>query len=201
MMKLILLWVIDYFRWTQLAAMFSLWGFHLLMLLSLFMLSNPEQSLSGAVTVIEWLLRLPLLGDWLAPYLTEENHEQRTAADLKSLLFWSWAVVSLLSMLLSFAFDKLFGPFKPWTLKRKLSLALLCTFVLLLAFFFAVQLNPELTANASGRQLLISGSVMFFFLLFITAYALCISHGLKYLAGMIAEVNLTQGNEPKRYGL
>lgn len=179
--------LIDYVRWTQLTPLVTMWFFALLMLVAMFFVNNQETVLDTLVPVWLWLESLP----WVAESLSrmeasaaEEGRASLGGGDLQAIALRAWAVISLVFMLLALIADWLFGPFKPWTLRRKLSLiALAC--VLLMAGFVAMYFaDPEgFNGPASQWILMFTGVTVLVFI--INAWCLSIAHALGWVKRLI----------------
>lgn len=175
--------LVDYLRWIQITPMLTLWLFALLMLVGMFFANNQEAVLDALVPVWLWFESLP----WVRESLTrmeasaaEEGPISLNGGDLKAIALRAWAVISLVFMLLALIAGWLFGPFKPWTLRRKLGLiALAC--VLLLAGFAAVYFaDPEeFNGPASQWMLMFTGVAVLIFI--VSAWCLSIAHVLGWV--------------------
>lgn len=114
-------WVLGYMRWTQLTPMVLLWGFGLVMVLALAFVNFQEQAVPTVQVFLEWLVALPVAGEYVKTFLADENSNTHISnTDFESLVLSAWAVLSLLLMLIGMVLSTLFGPFKPWKLKSKL---------------------------------------------------------------------------------
>ena len=123
-LKLLLSLGLGYMRWTQLTPMLLMWGFALLMLLALTFVNFQQQTISALASLLEWLTQLPLVGTRIASFLSGESTGiHLNTGDFESLVLSTWAVASLALMLAGMVISWLFGPFRPWTLKRKIVLA------------------------------------------------------------------------------
>jgi hypothetical protein len=168
-------------RWTQLTPMIMVWGFALLMLLALTVVNFQQQTISAIEFVLEWLVQLPLVGERLAALLADEGaNGHMTTADFKSFMLSAWAIASLLFMLAGMAVSSVFGPFEPWTMKRKLLLVLIGIALILagmLANYFAVPQN----FNGAASGWVINFSMISLLLFLVSAYCLSIAHFLGFL--------------------
>ena len=169
---------LSWFRWTQLSFMLAAWGFAALMVLALFLLVDVEQTESGLESFMVWVLNAPIIGPWIRPYLIEGGKEIEWEA-VKSGLLWIWTGVSLLMAALSALAARLWGPFTPWTLKRKLGLTVASC--LLLVLLFALAVSGHNINNETAGSPWITGALMFFMLMVISAWAVTVSH----IAGLI----------------
>lgn len=180
--------LIDYLRWTQLTPMVTMWLLALLMIVGMFFVSNQDTVLDILVSVVVWLESLPWVGEPVSTRMqvsaAEEGGLSLGGEDLKTIALRAWAVISLLFMLLALIIGWLFGPFKPWTLRRKLGLiALAC--VLLMAVFVAIYFaDPEVFNSPAGRvMLMFTGVAMLIFI--VSAWCLSIAHALGLLKRLI----------------
>ena len=176
---------IGYLRWTQLVPMLVVWGFAVLMALAMVFVNYEEESFSAMGSVLEWLVQLPLVGERIAVFLVEQHGETRiTSEDFKSFLFRAWMIGSLLFLLVGLGISTIFGPFKPWTLKRKIGLAAAASLLLcvgLSANYYAV---PE-NFNGSESRWIFNFSMFAVFVFLVSAYCLSVSHFLLWLIRLL----------------
>ena len=196
-LKLLLSWGLGYVRWTQLTPMLLMWGFALLMLLALTFVNFQQQTLSALESVLEWLTQLPLVGAHVASLLAgESTGMQLNTGDFESLVLSTWAVASLVLMLAGMVVSWLFGPFRPWTLKRKIAFAGSGVALLLgglVANYYAAPHNFNGAASAWMLNFsLISGLVFG-----VSAYSLSMAHFLAYLDDALMA---GAGNRADRHG-
>ena len=158
--------------------MLFVWGFAVVMALAMVFVNFQQETLTVMSSVLEWLVQLPLVGERIAVFFTEQNGDTRiTTEDFKSFLLRVWMMGSLLFFLVGLGLSTLFGPFKPWTLKLKIGLAAAASFLLglgLCANYYAV---PE-NFNASGSSWIFNFSILAVFLFLVSAYCLSVSHFL-----------------------
>ena len=196
-LKLLLSWCLGYIRWTQLTPMLLLWAFGLLMLLALTVVNYQEQTMSTLEFILEWLVRLPVVGERIVPLLSGENTETHIATnDFKSYVFSTWAILSLAFMLASIIMSLLFGPFQPWALKRKIQIASAGA-VLLLAGLGANYYAAPQNFNGEAAAWMLNFSLISLLVFGVSAYCLSISHFLGYLneALMDGELNTSDDFE------
>lgn len=180
-LKYLLSWGLGYMRWTQLTPMLLLWSFGLLMLLALTFVNFQEQTISALEFILEWLMRLPMVGERIATLLSGENTGTHIATrDFRSFVLSSWAVLSLVFMLASIILSLLFGPFQPWALKRKLQIATGGT-VLLLAGMAANYYAAPQNFNGEAAAWMLNFSLISLLVFVVSAYCLSASHFLGYL--------------------
>ena len=158
--------------------MLFVWGFAVVMALAMVFVNFQQETLTVMSSVLEWLVQLPLVGERIAVFFTEQNGDTRiTTEDFKSFLLRVWMMGSLLFFLVGLGLSTLFGPFKPWTLKLKIGLAAAASFLLglgLCANYYAVTEN----FNASGSSWIFNFSILAVFLFLVSAYCLSVSHFL-----------------------
>ena len=188
--RAVISFALGWFRWTQLTAMAAMWGFAVLMVAALFLLSDMEQTERGMESFMVWLLNAPLIGPWLQPYLLEEGGESLTLDDLKSFLFWTWTLGALAAAALAAVVNRVFGPFEPWSLKKKLGIALAACVVLIIAFAMAISLLD--LGEGQGGSPWITGIFLFVFLLGISAWALTISHVIGLIQKGLAQARVAE---------
>ena len=172
---------LGYMRWTQLTPMVLLWGFGLIMLLLLTFVNFQEQAISVLEFILQWLIGLPWVGEHIQSLLSGEDVETYIKAhDLESLVFSSWAILSLVFMLASMVLSFFLGPFRPWPLRRKLQIAACATVLLLIgmaANYFAAPHN----FNGAASAWMLNFSLISLLVFGVSAYCLSISHFLGYL--------------------
>ena len=196
-LTLLLSWVLSYTRWTQLTPMLLLWGFGLLMLLALTLVNFQEQTLSALEFILEWLMRIPVAGDYIASMLSGENSETHIATnDFNSFVLSSWAALSLVFMLAGIILSLLFGPFQPWTLKRKLQITS-GGVVLLLAGMMANYYAAPQNFNGEAFAWMLNFSLISLLLFVVSAYCLSISHFLGYLNNALMADELNASDDPR----
>jgi len=184
-------------RWTQLTPMLMMWGAALVMLLALTFVNFQEQTFSVLETFVQWLTRLPIVGERITQLLADEGSDiHMNTGDLKSFVLRSWSIASLVFMLASMALSALFGPFKPWTLKRKLLFVFLGILVLLAGFFFNYFAGSE---NFNGEALawIFNFSMISLLVFIVSAYCLSISHFLRFLNDALLRDNIAEIAETK----
>ena len=191
-LKLLISLAIDYLRWTQLTPMLLTWGFALLMLAMLIFVNFQEQVVSALEYFIQWLMQLPLLGKYFTAIFSNEDTTVHLGIDdLKTFALRAWIVISLVFMLAHMAVSALFGPFEPWSLKRKLVYAgagsVLLLLGLVLNYFSGVQ---NFNGGASGWMLQFSLLSLGVFL--VSTYSLSVSHALGRLNEALSDPDGTQ---------
>ena len=200
--KFVISLVIDYFRWTQLAPMVTVWGFGLLMLVALFFVNYQEESFDAVFAAYEWIAGLPLLGEPFAAWMHSLADDNGTASpggfDIKAATFKVWGYLSLAMMLIALTANWIFGPIKPWTLKRKLGVAALCCAVLLAGFMAMYFAQPRLDQEEIPiKSWLFSFGGVSLLLFIVSTWCLSIAHLLGLLRKSIDESSLGTGNPPK----
>jgi len=172
---------LNYMRWTQLTPMLITWGVALAMLAAITLVNFQEQVLSGLGTLLHWLTQLPVVGEYVTEMMSEQRGETpATTGDFKSILLKAWSILSLAFMLASMAISAMFGPFQPWTLKRKLLFTGLGVLLLLAGLVANYYANAQaFNGKASGWML--NFSMMSLAVFLVSAYCLSISHFLRFL--------------------
>jgi hypothetical protein len=172
---------IGYLRWTQLVPMLFVWGFAVVMALAMVFVNFQQQSLTALSSVLEWLVQLPLVGERIAVFFSEQNGEtQITSKDFKSFLLRTWMISSLLFFLVGLGLSTIFGPFKPWTLKRKIALAAAASLLLLAGLSANYYAVPE-NFNGGASSWIFNFSLLAFVVFLVSAYSLSVSHFLLWL--------------------
>ncbi len=172
-------------RWTQLNPMLMVCCVGLVILLALSFVNFQEQTFSVLETIMQWLMQLPIVGDRIAQQLADEGSEIHVnTGDFKSFVLRAWSITPLGFMLASMSLSALFGPFKPWTLKRKLLLAGFGVMLILAGLVFNYYANTQnFNGGASGWMLNFSLISLAVFL--VSTYCLSVSHILLYLSDTI----------------
>jgi hypothetical protein len=195
-LKLLLSWGLGYVRWTQLTPMLLMWGFALLMLLALTFVNFQQQTLSALESVLEWLTQLRLLGAQMTPLPPGKSTGMHlTTDDFESLVLSTWAVASLALMLVGMVISWLFGPFRPWTLKRKIALAGLGVALLLgglVANYYAAPHN----FNGAASAWMLNFSLISLLVFGVSAYSLSIAHFLAYLSDALMAGAANRSDRP-----
>ena len=187
-------------RWTQLTPMLLLWGFGLLMLLALTIVNFQELTISALEFMLEWLVQIPVVGEYIMQLLPDENSNTHISkSDYKSFVLSGWAVLSLVFMLAGIVLSALFGPFQPWALKSKLLLAGAAT-VLLLAGMVANYYAAPQNFNGDASAWMLNFSLISLLVFVVSAYCLSVSHFLGYmnealLAGELQAADDSRGTQ------
>ena len=180
-LKLLLSLGLRYLSWTQLTPMLLIWGFGLLMLLALTFVNFQQQTLSVFEYLLEWLMQLPVVGERVTLLLTDESTTtQMNPSDFKSFVLSAWAFLSLAFMLAGLVLSPLFGPFQPWTLKRKIQFAGVAV-VLLLAGFVGIYYAVPQNFNGGTSAWMLNFSLISLLVFGVSAYCLSAAHFLAYL--------------------
>ncbi len=180
-LKVLLSLGLNYLRWTQLTPMLMMWGVALAMLLALTIVNFQAQTFSVIEHLLQWLMQLPVIGDRIIPLLTDEDSGiHMNSGDWKSFALQLWSIISLVFMLAGMAFSAWFGPFKPWTLKRKFLIVLLGIAVLLTGFIFNYYAGPE-NFNGDASAWIYNFLMISLLVFIVSAYCLSISHVLRLL--------------------
>jgi len=180
-LKSILSLILGYLRWTQLTPMILIWGFGLLMLLALTFVNHQEQSVPVIEALLEWLVRLPFVGEHIKLFLSNKNAPADTTThNLESFIFSAWSVLSFVLMLGGMVLSTLFGPFKPWILSRKIILAGIATVLLLAGLVGNYYVAPQ---NFNGEALawMLNFSLISLLVFGVSTYCLSTAHFLAYL--------------------
>jgi len=186
--------LIDYFRWSQLAPMITMWFFALLMVFVLFFVNHQDETWDSIGGVAEWVTELPVVGPAYINWMEEQASADGTLHfgddDFKAAAMKAWALLSLVFMVGGWLAGSLFGPFKPWTLKRKLGLVSLGCVVLMAGFIGVYLLSPEMF-NGPMSQWVMTFAGITIFVLLVSAWCLSIAHAL----GLLSR-SLTKGITP-----
>jgi hypothetical protein len=172
---------LNYMRWTQLTPMLITWGVALAMLAALTLINFQEQVFSALEILLRWLTQLPVVGGYVNEMMSDQSGEiHKTTGDFKSFLLKAWSILSLAFMLASMAISAVFGPFQPWTLKRKLLFTSLGVGLLLAGLVSNYYANAQaFNGKASGWML--NFSLMSLAVFLVSTYCLSVSHFLRFL--------------------
>jgi len=183
--------VIDFFRWSQLTPMILMWAMVLGMIFMLIFVSHEEATWSMIGALAEWIASLPWIGPKFVAFLESQAEDGVISPDLggidfKSAVLRIWGIISLVLMLIGWVAGLIFGPFKPWTLKRKLGAAALACALVVGVMMVLYFLDAE-TWNDGPLKVALSASGMAFVMFLINAWCLSISHALGWLSQTVAQ--------------
>lgn len=182
--------VIDFFRWSQLTPMILMWAMMLALLLGLLVIGNQDATWTLIERVTEWVASLPWIGPrfiaWMDAHAEDGViHLRGPNIDFKTAALTAWGVISVFFMILAWIAGRFFGPFKPWTLKRKLGWTALACLLVVLAFVVLYFLDRE-SWNDPLSKVLFTSSAMSIILFIVSAWCLTISHVLHWLSVVVA---------------
>jgi len=181
--------VIDYFRWSQLAPMITMWLFAMLMIFMLFFVNHQDETVDGVVGMVNWVAELPVVGPPLVEWMKSNEGEDGVlhfgGNDFKVTAMKVWVVLSLILMVLGWLTNLVFGPFQPLTLKRKLGFAGLGSLALLTGFFGVRFLSPELFNGPASPWILnfVAIAVLVFL---VSVWCLSVAHVLGLVSRSLA---------------
>ena len=182
--------LIDYLRWSQLTPMILMWFGILGMLFLLFFVNNQEATWSAANSTAEWVASLPLVGPWFVEWMdARAQNGSLDSIDLKSAALSAWAALSLVLMLIGWIADLFFGPFKPWTLKRKIGVSVAASLLVAVAFVGLFYATPELTQDPFGK-VLATGIGLAAAAFIVSSWCLSVAHLLGRVSQMVAEADI-----------
>lgn len=181
--------VIDYFRWSQLAPMITMWLFAALMMFMMFFVNHQEETVDGIAGVANWVTELPVVGppfvEWLKSNEVEDGVLHFGGDDFKVAAMKIWALGSLLLMVLGWLANLLFGPFQPATLKRKLAYAGLGSLALMAGFVAVYFLSPGLF-NGTTLPWMLNFAAIALLVFLVSVWCLSIAHVLGLLSRSLA---------------
>lgn len=191
--------VIDYFRWTQLTPMVLMWAVVVGLALLVGFVGYQDQIFNTADAVARWVAQLPGIGPRFTAWIEAKEAQDAAAAaakaggetvsagakgdgsdaldELKLFVLKAWGVLSLVAMGIASLVSRLFGPFEPWTLKRKLRLVALLCLIFPLAFGIAEFAAPDMVHGSLSSTLISSIGLMLLYFI-VSAWCLTISHFL-----------------------
>lgn len=183
--------IIDYFRWSQLTPMILMWFGLLGILFLLFFVNNQEATWSATGSVAEWIASLPMVGPWFSDWMAAQaENGSQGPIDLKSIALSAWALISLVFMVLGWIAGALFGPFKPWPLKRKLALSAVAGLLFTAGFVGLFYFDPAIT-NEPLTKVLSNGAGMGVLAFLVSAWCLTIAHILGKVSEAVVGVDFT----------
>lgn len=193
--------LIDYFRWTQLTPMILMWAILLGMLFFLFFATHEEATVSAGAALLEWITTLPWIGPKFVAWMETRVEDgvvdlSPGPIDFKSAVLWTWGIISLVFMALSWVAGLFLGPFKPWTLKRKLGFAGLASLFFVFALLGLYALDIDSWNDGLGKVIL-SSSGMALVIFIVSAWCLSISHALGLLSDYVADAEFVQKDKPE----
>ncbi len=171
------------------------------MLLALTFINFQEQTFSMVEWFMEWLVQLPIVGEWITESLAREGEDgiedgviHMGTGDFKSFIFRVWAISSLVLMLAGMAINALFGPFKPWTLKRKIGFMGL-TVLVLLAGFIANYFADSQKFNGGASGWMFNFSMISLLVFVVSSYCLSISHAVLLVINSLNPADLKHSGD------
>jgi hypothetical protein len=179
--------LVDYFRWTQLTPMILGWAV-LLGALLLFAFVNFQ---AEGFTVLEALAKLWERYPWLPriedPGTTGEDGAWHIDGEnLRGPVLAAWGVISMVFWGMACLWQAVFGARAPWSLRRKLKVALGAAAAAWLAFVAIYLLSSE-TFHGSPVRWLLTFAVMCALPVIVSAYSLTVAHVLGRLSDRLAE--------------
>lgn len=189
---------IDYLRWAGLSPLVTIWAFGIAMLAAMFFINFEEQSWDAFDSLFQWIAGLPMIGDrfvsWMESLAGEDGSISLGGNELKAAALKAWSLLSLAFMLIALGVNWAFGPFKPWSLKRKLGIAALCCLALLAGYVAVYSARPEPFNGPAGQWMLIFSGIALV-LLIASAGCLAFAHVLGLARRALDESS--RGTEPR----
>ena len=195
---------IDYFRWTQLVPMITVWAFLLLMIGAMLLVNFQQQSFllfEWGVTTYEAIFgpvepEHPATQTGSAAATETKGAETEGGAitftdeDFMPWVLRAWAIIALTGWLLGMLRARVFGPREPMRLKSKLGLAgiaaVACAALFGFAYFFG---SEEFQGSPVGWMLMFTGLPLGVWL--VSAYSLAVAHGLDMLRRRVSRADAT----------
>ena len=193
--KLLLSLALGYARWVVITPMILMWGVYVITLLAMIFAALGDQGWTVSEAIARFITGIPVIGPafegWLKALFESDTPFEALLIDV---MLGTWAVISLVLMVLGWGFNALFGPFEAWTMRRKLAVvALACLFIPI--SFGLVQL-----AAPESMSEWFAGFVWTPIFFVVSAVCLWLSHELgvadKYFQGLDLG-----GQNPRRPGL
>lgn len=190
--------VIGYFRWTQLFPMIAAWVIAAGVLMLTVVSVNEEatgqimESVGQKIEAVPGLSRA--FGAMFDYVFSEEEAEKHPFEAFKSVVLKAWGIASLGLMLLAWLLGMIFGPFKPWTLRKKLKVTLLACLGLETGYFACFLAFPDQFHGQTSiiiMNFLVWGVAVFL----LSTWSLTISHMLGKWQQAIAQ---SDGQQPRK---
>lgn len=138
---------LDLMRWSQLTAAISVCGLMFLALLAIALVTAEQRGADPLGVVLGALLRLPLIGTWLIDKAGDNGGTLSVrGSDLKDLALRSWAVLSVLAVLLEAVWVRLRRNSKPARPRPRRA-------ILLVALGCAAYFAAMIALMISGREM------------------------------------------------
>jgi hypothetical protein len=174
------------------------------MLFILFFVSHEEATWAMAGDLAEWIASLPWIGPRFLAFMESQAKDGVISPDLgaidyKSAVLWVWGGISLIFMAVGWLAGLLFGPFKPWTLKRKLATAALACVLVVAAMMALYFLDPE-TWNDGPFMVAFSASGMALVMFIVNAWCLSVTHALGLVSTYVLKANTVQQDTSDAFG-
>jgi len=170
--------VIGYFRWTQLFPMIAAWVITTGLLLVIVM-DNQEPTAQVMESAEQKIEVPPILeqavGSIFEYVFSEEEADKHPFEAFRSVVLKAWGIASLALMLLAWLLGLLFGPFKPWTLKKKLTVTLMACLVLESGYFWCFLAFPD-EFNGSTSIIILNFLLWGAGVFLVSTWSLTISH-------------------------
>ena len=143
--------VLNYLRWTQFIQLLAAFGIAVLVVVLITVSSFQEQTTNVINTVLNWIVQLPGVTDYLKKNVTEDNINRLSDVDMKSYLITAWAALSLVGLLLeNIWYSAMQHERQPWSLRRKIHLVMLGCFLLLGATLADFFMHREMFKGGTG---------------------------------------------------
>ena len=147
-MKLLLSLALGYARWAVVTPMILMWGVAVITLLAMLFTALGDQGWTVAETIGRFVAGIPVIGPEIgdrirALFESDAPFEQM----LIRLMLGTWAMMSVVFAVLGWGVNALFGPFKPWTLRRKLALVAVACLLIPVSFRLLQLAAPDRIAG------------------------------------------------------
>lgn len=176
-------------RWSQLAPMITLWAFGIGMLLAMLLVNNQEAAWDLVGASLRWVAGVPVIGDAFLAKLDaladDDGRIRIDGRDVEAFALGAWGILTLAFMGIAALASRIFGPFEPWTLGRKLGIAALASIILCLAFIAVYWSDAEqFNGPASDWMFMFSGVALLLFV--VSTWCVSIAHALGLVQDAIA---------------
>jgi len=186
MLKIVVSLALDYVRWTQLFPMIVAWLLGVGLLLMIVVTHNEEAVGEKYESIAQWIIEKPVVAEMLSStmkYVFSEEVVKKTFFEaFKEVVLRVWALISMGMMVVAWLARWLFGPFKSWTLTRKLQVTLF-NCLLLVAGYVSYYFAYADEFNGSMMKWMLQFEILGIAIFFASVWSLVISH----LLGMVQQ--------------
>ena len=179
MLKIVVSLALDYFRWTQFFPMIVAWFIGVGMLLIILVTNNEELVASNSESIRQWIMERPVVAETLTSTMgyvfSEEVVNKPFFEAFKEVVLRVWALISVAMMVVAWLARWLFGPFKSWSLKRKLKVTAVNCMVLVGGYIACYFVDAD-QFNGSMMESMLQFSVWGIIIFIVSVWSLVVTH-------------------------